>query len=434
MILARHWTGREAAALRQARRMSIRAYATHLGVAVATVTSWEARGAHARLRSETQQLLDIDLARAGDEVHLRFAAALADRPDPILAPPTTHDDPLTPVAAGAPGGDAPIPDLRQVEQVREGLADLLAEDAATRTSLDDWDHAVLRHGRATRDQPGEALLRDLGTDLAALKGTMRQHHTASALRRLTRAAAQLSGLMCLTLCRLDQPHAAHRWARTGVLAAERAGDPDTACWVLAQEAYGYFYAENLADAIGAARHAQAVVSARSTVGAALAAALEARAHAVLGQADDAHTALDRAQHHLSHLPDEAVLPSAFGYTEAQLRFHESNAYTHLGDHESALAAQERALRLCTPHDYTDWAMIRLDRAHCLARNSGAPTALDYAARTLTALTEAQRRGIITLRGHHLLDSLPPRERALPTARDLRDLLMLTTRTKEVPGP
>src|SRR3954451_12581971 len=70
------WSGREARALREARRMSVRAFAAHLGVAVASVTNWERRGEHIRLRHETQQILDTDLSRAGDDVLRRFAAAI----------------------------------------------------------------------------------------------------------------------------------------------------------------------------------------------------------------------------------------------------------------------------------------------------------------------------------------------------------------------
>ncbi len=77
MGLTQPWTGREAAALRQAHRASIRAYAAHLGVAVATVANWDHRGAKARLNTETQQLLDIDLSRASANVRERFEAILA---------------------------------------------------------------------------------------------------------------------------------------------------------------------------------------------------------------------------------------------------------------------------------------------------------------------------------------------------------------------
>ncbi len=71
------WTGREAAALRLARRMSVRAYAARLGVTVATVSNWHARAEHARLRTATQQILDTDLAQAPADVHERFRAILA---------------------------------------------------------------------------------------------------------------------------------------------------------------------------------------------------------------------------------------------------------------------------------------------------------------------------------------------------------------------
>src|SRR6266508_2480278 len=71
------WTGREAAALRLARRMSVRAYAARLGVTVATVANWHSRAERARLRMATQQMLDIDLAQAPADVRARFRAILA---------------------------------------------------------------------------------------------------------------------------------------------------------------------------------------------------------------------------------------------------------------------------------------------------------------------------------------------------------------------
>jgi hypothetical protein len=72
------WTGLQARAFRLALRMSVRRWAAHLGVNDAAVSNWERRGAAARLRYETQQLLDIELGRAPDEVRERFAAFLAE--------------------------------------------------------------------------------------------------------------------------------------------------------------------------------------------------------------------------------------------------------------------------------------------------------------------------------------------------------------------
>lgn len=78
MATVRQWTGHEARILRLARRMSVRRYAEHLGVNPAAISNWEKRGKDARLRFETQEMLDTDLAQAPDDVRDRFHQGLAD--------------------------------------------------------------------------------------------------------------------------------------------------------------------------------------------------------------------------------------------------------------------------------------------------------------------------------------------------------------------
>jgi transcriptional regulator with XRE-family HTH domain len=72
------WSGLEARALRQALRLSVRAFAEHLGVAVRTVSKWEKLGAGVRPRPDTQAILDTALARADVPAQLRFEALLAE--------------------------------------------------------------------------------------------------------------------------------------------------------------------------------------------------------------------------------------------------------------------------------------------------------------------------------------------------------------------
>ena len=60
-------------------------------------------------------------------------------------------------------------------------------------------------------------------------------------------------------------------------------------------------------------------------------------------------------------------------------------------------------------------------------------ALTYATETVDSLTQAQRKGIITLRGHEILNSLPKQRQALPAAHDFRERLSLSTETKEIEG-
>ncbi|WP_161934780.1 hypothetical protein [Frankia sp. R43] len=90
--------------------MSVRSFAAHLGVAVASVSNWERRGELIRLRDETQEILDRDLGIAGEDVRVRFAAALAD-PPPAETSLSVADGPVF-AATPQPG---PIADDSVVE-------------------------------------------------------------------------------------------------------------------------------------------------------------------------------------------------------------------------------------------------------------------------------------------------------------------------------
>lgn len=321
----------------------------------------------------------------------------------------------------SPAGSAPgSPGLDVLESLRQRLTSTLAPEA-TISCPDAWEEAALHHGRATRfRRPGE-LVTDLSADLTELEPVIRQCRSVSSLRRLVRVAAQMAGLMCLLFVRVDDPTAFRRWASTARAAALEASDPGTLAWALAQEAHGYYYSADFPQALTTARHAQAVMRRTPCVGTALAAALEARAHAALGDARSTKAALGRAEDILDRLDGSSTEASAFGYSESQFWFHTENAYTLLRDVRPALNAQEHALQACPPADYTDWALIRLDRAACLARGD-ADAALAYAAETMAELRGEQSRGIIARRGRELLQALPVNYRRLPAAREFEEML------------
>lgn len=90
-----HWTGLEARALRLALRMSVRAFAEHLGVGVRTVSKWEKLLSATEPRPDTQAILDTALSRADAAVHLRFATNLSDagRPASVLSQRVTVPGP-----------------------------------------------------------------------------------------------------------------------------------------------------------------------------------------------------------------------------------------------------------------------------------------------------------------------------------------------------
>ncbi len=347
---------------------------------------------------------------------------------PYVASGTTGESQLISPELPEPSGYADVANdqssrLEQIEILRQEMNQAIGAGAVAEATLEDWERGAIRYARATRDRPPTVLVGSISNDLAELRLLISGHRSASALRRLIRVMAQLSGLMCLEFCKLDDRSAFQRWARTARLAANEAGDPETISWILAQEAYGIYYAGDLPEAIDVARSAYEAVR-TPCVGRALAAALEARAHAAMGRDRETREALDRAEVVLGRLDEDSLTPSAFGYNESSFRFHEGNAYTHLRNVTSALKAQDRAMELCSRDDYTDWAMVRLDRADCIAYSGDITSGLEYATGVMSDLSADERNGIIIARGRKILRALPAKEQKLPVAVGFHELLML----------
>lgn len=73
------WTGAETKALRQAMRLSIRAFAAYLGVDARSVNKWEARDRSITLRPDTQSLMDTALSQAPEDAKTRFSQIMDSR-------------------------------------------------------------------------------------------------------------------------------------------------------------------------------------------------------------------------------------------------------------------------------------------------------------------------------------------------------------------
>jgi tetratricopeptide (TPR) repeat protein len=318
-----------------------------------------------------------------------------------------------------------------IEELRQAVHESISTRCITHTELDDWDLIVARHGRATRYVPAPTMQAELATDLQTLLAATTGTQTASSLRRTTRLIAQLAGLMFLTSIKLNQQSSARHWARTARVGANEADEPAVRSWVAAQEAYVYYYAGDLAEAVEVAQAAQALAVRSTCAGVPLAAALEARALGALGRRDDALAAIERAERSLAGLAPDETTRSAFGYDEAQLRFHAGNALTHLCETEAAMASQQRALELYPANDYLDRALVELDQAACVAV-SDPDAALDDATGVLLRLRPDERDGMVLERARRLADDLPPVQRQAPEVGPYRELL--ASLTPPPPGP
>ncbi len=312
--------------------------------------------------------------------------------------------------------------LEQIDALQRGLTDSLASGPMTDAGLDEWKYTVARHGRATRYRPERQLLADLLADFQDLRLLLTHRHQAAAHKRLKIAAAQLAGLMALTLLKLGDDRA-RSWWRTGRTAAAAADDRATLSWIYAQEAYQLYYAGDLYGAIELAVRAQRLAGGLPCVGPALAAPLEGRAHARLGARDEAAAALATGETALGRLSADDRIESAFGYSESQLRFHSGNAWTHLGDTRRAAVEHERALELYPVSDRMDIALVRLDQAMCLAHEGDPAAAALQATQTIVDLPEEHRSTLIIYRARDVAAKVPQAQE-VRELRVLREVLTL----------
>ncbi|MGW9029917.1 helix-turn-helix domain-containing protein [Streptomyces sp. NPDC055722] len=328
------------------------------------------------------------------------------------------DGELTVLAEARPGEST----LGKADALQRGLNESLAAGPMTDASLDEWAYTVGMYGRATRYRPESELLADLVDDFNDLRLVMSHRHPTPTRKKLNIAAAQMCGLMALTLLKLGDDRA-RSWWRTGRAAAAAADDRATLAWIYAQEAYQLYYGGDLYGAVELACRAQQLAGGLPCVGAALAAPLEARAHAQLGAPESSTAALAAAETALDRLPAEERIGSAFGYSESQFRFHAGNAWTHLSETGRAAAEHARALELYPASDRMDIALVRLDQAMCRALDGDPVGAAASATQTIVGLPQQHRSALIIYRAREVAAKVPE-ARAVSEVRVLREALAL----------
>jgi transcriptional regulator with XRE-family HTH domain len=96
----RRWSGAEARALREAKRMSIREFAAHLGVSDRMISKGEAGADRIQPRPVNQAALDTSLAQSSADVQARFTLLVAGSTTPTsVIEPNGHPETA---AASAP--------------------------------------------------------------------------------------------------------------------------------------------------------------------------------------------------------------------------------------------------------------------------------------------------------------------------------------------
>ncbi len=174
MVSVQCWTGAETKALRQAMRLSIRAFAAYLGIDARTVNKWEARHTTITLRPHTQALMDTALARAPEEVRTRFGQTVSS------AGQEEHGNAaqLAAVAHDAHTEPAPSADFRTPLSGNDSFDSLLTEPSPNPriTSETSYSAGDDRNADHPRERPED--LRGHSADLATQSSSWTQFSPA----------------------------------------------------------------------------------------------------------------------------------------------------------------------------------------------------------------------------------------------------------------
>lgn len=302
------WTGIEAKALRRALRLSVRAYAEHLGVAFRTVADWEARGADICPRPDTQAILDTALAQAGGEVHARFESILRGRYGGVSAvQPLRHkaDDPDSTdmFEALRMAHEWLVLEPPQVSERRSGrrisgnLLSTLEERVKELRLLDD---------RLAGGDTHELVGRELSATLMLLEDSSYTETVGCRLLSVAGELAQLAGWVSSDAGLYDT---AARYYILGARAASSAGNRAVAANNLSSLAYQLANVSRPRDAILLARSAVSGAQREAPLVQALLLERVAWAHATAGESRQAEYALGQVEEALDRATVSGDNPS-----------------------------------------------------------------------------------------------------------------------------
>ncbi|MGH2769750.1 MAG: hypothetical protein ACRDJF_04425, partial [Actinomycetota bacterium] len=431
-------------------RMTIEAFAEHLGVAVRTVARWEARGSKVVPVPVMQEALDTALERATPAQQSRFELLRSDDPArgarssgepgepwPIDGPDWRKEGErpiLWAAACQKEGGEdvnrrqllvdlgmlglaAP---LAGVEAVRQGLAAAFTGDERA-ADVDEWDEIAHEYARSFFVIPPDRLLRDLTADLSVLQ--LRLDEPDDNLKRsFARVGGQLAAISAMAWADAGEAGRAHRWWRTARQLADRSGDTETRTWVRGWEVTNGLYEQRPVSIIlDRAAEATSIAGPLACAGTAGLYAGLAQTLAVAGRAGEALAALERVAGVTDRLPARVVAAedSMFGWPEVRLRHTESYVYTWLGDTSRAYAAQEAALRIYPESLARSRAKMLLHRVACMIRDGDVGGGLAYAGQVLDSLPVEHHTETVYALGRAAVRVMPVQERGRPEAVELR---------------
>ncbi|MBV9143749.1 MAG: helix-turn-helix transcriptional regulator [Pseudonocardiales bacterium] len=338
MVTVQCWTGAQTRALRQAMRLTIRAFAERLGVDTRTITKWEARGHTITLLPDTQALMDTALSRAPDDVKIRVTQAVDSAGQkPAAASPskslktshtiaqwshhsitlvaqqitgedlsTTRRDTLAAGPSAALAGAALTEPLQHwLLPINQDVEVATSESGFSPTELASLEELVGQFRDWAKNGHGMLVRKAVVAQLNDVTDRLREVSPGPATWPVFRVAAELAEVVASILWAHSLHRSAQRYYVLSVQLAKLANDDGHAAIVLAdlaRQCYGLGHPQEGLEIVALAQYGS-----RKTATARLRSMLatrEAGGYALLGESQAVHRAVGRAEEYFADGPSD----------------------------------------------------------------------------------------------------------------------------------
>ena len=345
MTAIQRWTGREARALREATRMSVRDFASRLGVSARAISKWEAGGERMVPRPDSQSILDTVLESAPPNVRSRFEQLLniqANRDGGLEV--SARQISILPHAEGSALRDNPGSGLGAAPRLTDNRG--AAEDAFGVLSRIQKLHRGTVHPEVIRElkdnarrvvtqyetQDHSVLVPVLLKQRALMEEILDECRHPSQQQELFRIAVATSGVLGYVAVGRGEFPLARAYCLEAFQLGDFAQDCNLEAWARGLQSFCEYYAGEYDDALGLAKDGlkyakSAPQSVRLTINGV------ARAMGKLGDTEGVHRAVDEAYELMSRNDVPVGVPSSISfecYSAAQTASNAATAYVSLG--------------------------------------------------------------------------------------------------------
>jgi hypothetical protein len=383
------WTGREARALREAMRMSVRDFAARLGISVRAVSKWEAGGEILVPRPESQSILDTALEGVSPNVRERFALLLSSGRDRASAAEALtgqvhhlpHDEavrvradsecllPMLPLGSGAlllPQDQGTTEDtfdvLTRIQRLHRGTV----HPEVIRLLQDSVQHVVTQYETLGHAAIATVLLKQR----TLTEKLLRECSHPAQQQKLYKVAGAASGVLGYIAVGRGNFPLARSYCLEAFQLGDFAQDPNLQAWARGLQSFCEYYAGQYDEALHLAKNGLSYAqggpqSVRLTINGV------ARALGKLGDTEGVHRSVHEAYDLMSRNDVPPGVPSSISlgcYSEAQIASNAATAYVSLRIPEKVQHYVDLALPEISKSD-SPWSrsLVMIDLAFSMIR-------------------------------------------------------------------